>query len=242
MKSNTDTVTIEADEIMTLREIARYLKVSEKSVLRMAQAGSIPAGKVASQWRFRRSLIENWLAGKMENSPDGNLANVLRTKKSVLTPIPRLIGIERIVMGLEQAPKETILRRLAGPMAKQGLVANTEAFVAALLERENMVSTATGHGIALPHVHEPGRSGVKETCVVLGISQQGIDFDSLDGELTYLFFMICADSLPEHLRLMAKIVLMLRMPGLTDRLRTASDEHTAMKVLLAAHQEMSIRL
>ncbi len=49
-------------EIMTLREVAEYLKLSEKTVSRMAQEGRIPAQKLARQWRFQRNLVNSWLA------------------------------------------------------------------------------------------------------------------------------------------------------------------------------------
>jgi len=56
-------------EVMTLKEVAEYLQLAEKSVLRMAQAGKIPAAKIASQWRFLRALVNDWLASQMELAP-----------------------------------------------------------------------------------------------------------------------------------------------------------------------------
>ena len=53
-------------EVMTLEEVAEYLQVSQKSILRMAQSGKIPAAKVASQWRFMRSVVDDWLMAQME--------------------------------------------------------------------------------------------------------------------------------------------------------------------------------
>ena len=50
---------------MTLIEIARYLKVSEKTILRMIQNREIPAAKVSNQWRFQRAIIDNWLSERM---------------------------------------------------------------------------------------------------------------------------------------------------------------------------------
>ena len=51
-------------EIMTLREAAEYLRLSEKAVSRMAQEGRIPAQKLARQWRFQRSSIASWMADR----------------------------------------------------------------------------------------------------------------------------------------------------------------------------------
>jgi len=52
---------------MTLAEMAEYLKVSQKTIVRMVHAGKLPGAKVASQWRFVRAAIDDWLNTRMQN-------------------------------------------------------------------------------------------------------------------------------------------------------------------------------
>ncbi len=59
----------ENNEVITLAEVAEYLQLAERAVLRMARRGEIPAAKVASQWRFIRSLVREWLVGQMRPIP-----------------------------------------------------------------------------------------------------------------------------------------------------------------------------
>ena len=57
------------DPIMTLQEIAGYLKVSEKTILRMVQSGELPGVKISNQWRFVRGVIDEWLSRRMFSAP-----------------------------------------------------------------------------------------------------------------------------------------------------------------------------
>jgi excisionase family DNA binding protein len=64
-------------KIMTLAEMADYLKVAKRSLLRMAQRGDIPATKVASQWRFMRTVVDDWLITRMKALPDRELQTLI---------------------------------------------------------------------------------------------------------------------------------------------------------------------
>jgi excisionase family DNA binding protein len=73
------------NEIMTVSQVATYLHLAEKRVVRMAQWAEIPAAKVASQWRFMRSIVREWLAAQMRTLPVGRArlpwgASALRNK------------------------------------------------------------------------------------------------------------------------------------------------------------------
>lgn len=57
------------DEILTIREVAAYLKLTEKTAYRLAAEGDIPGFKVGGSWRFRRSEIEKWIDERSKNSP-----------------------------------------------------------------------------------------------------------------------------------------------------------------------------
>ena len=75
----------EEKKIMTLGEMADYLKVAKKTLLKMAQHGDIPATKVASQWRFMRSVVDDWLITRMKTLPDRELENLIDSEK---LPVP----------------------------------------------------------------------------------------------------------------------------------------------------------
>ena len=68
------------DEILTLTEIAGYLKVSEKTILRMVQSGQFPGVKVSNQWRFVRAIVDDWLSARMHSAPTTSLLEVVGTE------------------------------------------------------------------------------------------------------------------------------------------------------------------
>jgi PTS system nitrogen regulatory IIA component len=225
------------DDVMTLTEIARFLKVSEKTVLRMVQGGAMPGAKVSNQWRFLRTVVEDWLSAKMQIAPNEDLVNVVKTAKKVI-PITKLISADRVVVDLKPGSKREILSQLVQPLALAGILTDAKGHLDKLLEREEAISTAVASGIAFPHAREPENSGVKESCIVLGICREGTDFDSLDGKKTKIFVMICATSDVVHLRLMAKMSLMLRRRDVIKSLNSATSERDVVSLMIEADLEL----
>ena len=114
-----------------------------------------------------------------------------------------------IKIGIESADKEGILKELVDVLANVKDLGEKKAIVKALLERESLGSTGIGQGIAIPH----GKTDrVKELCAVLGVSRKGVNFDALDGEPVYIFFLLAApkDTAGPHLKALAQISRLLR--------------------------------
>ncbi len=228
------------EEMMTLSEIAKYLKISGKTVLRMVKRNELPGVKVSSQWRFQRTVIDNWLTAKVQSASSEDLVNVIRTKKPI-SPLPKLITQNHIVMDLKPGSKKDILAALVRPILDASVVSDPAGFLVSLLDRENMVSTALSEGVAIPHVRDQEASGVKKTCIVLGICKRGTDFDALDGKKTHLFFLVCAQTTASHLRLLAKISLVMRQPYIVERFCTCNTKKDVMNVLMDLHLDLSLR-
>jgi nitrogen PTS system EIIA component len=227
-------------EILTLSEIAYYLKVSEKTILRMVKRGELPGSKIASQWRFQRVAIEQWLTAKMDSAPADRLVDVIQTTSTII-PLAKLITPNRIIMDLEAGDRTFVLQQLIQPLADGNLLDNPDQFLRSLNEREEMGSTGIGYGVAIPHVREQENSGVRQTCVVMGICKEGVDFDALDGEPTYVFMLLCGNSVTIHLRLLAKTMLMLRTPGMLDSLRRCKDCEDVETLLRKSDFNLSIQ-
>ena len=205
--------------LMTLTEVATYLKVADKTVSRMLQRGEIPAVKVANQWRFSRARLDEWLMTGMRSAASDALTE-MRAESAVPRSLSRLIPDGCIVTGLTAEPKADLLARLTAPLVGAGLVTDGNEFVRQLLAREAILPTAVGDGIALPHARDPqapaGRYGL-----AIGTSQTGIDFDAPDGRPVYIFVVLCADSVPHHLAMMVQVALALREARVVRAVRDA---------------------
>jgi len=196
-------------EIMTLAETAEYLKLSEKTVLKMAGAGEIPCAKVANQWRFVKTVLEDWLISRMKVIPQNDMSRLIEAEYD-LVPINRLIDESLVLTDLKPAPKREILRLLVERARENGLIEDEENLLEKLIDRESLVSTAVGRGIALPHLRKPSSKYVHGPRIVVGMCREGLDFNSLDGGKTHLVFLILTDSETVHLRVMARITGILR--------------------------------
>jgi PTS system nitrogen regulatory IIA component len=130
-----------------------------------------------------------------------------------------------VIADMRATSKSDALEELAGVVAKRHPTIDRERLVDVLHEREELGSTAIGEGIAIPHGKMPGLSNV---VAVFGRSLKGVEFDSLDGGPTRLFFLLVApeDSAGAHLKALARISRLLKDRDFRTRLLEASSPDT----------------
>ena len=171
-----------ASEILTIEEVARYLRVSERTVYEWAQKGEIPAGKIGTVWRFKKDDIESWVDERLASSKTSVPTQHKIVTESFLSP-------DRVVL-LDYASKHDVLVMMSEVLAKAPQVKNSAELLDSILKREALMSTAVGRGIAIPHVR---LSSVTDLVMAVGISKRDIlDFDAIDGNPVRLVFMIAA--------------------------------------------------
>jgi PTS system nitrogen regulatory IIA component len=169
------------DDILTIEEVARYLRVSERTVYDWAQKGEIPSGKIGTVWRFKKSEIERWVNERLSSNRSASVFSVVQIQ-NILSP-------DRILF-LDYSKKRDALVALAENLAGAPQIKSRQELVAEILRREELMSTAIGRGIAIPHVR---LSSVTDLVVSVGVSQTDIiDFQSLDDVPVRLLFMIAA--------------------------------------------------
>ena len=131
---------------------------------------------------------------------------------------------------LKSQTKKEVLKELVQELALAHGIKDPLNILKALLEREDLGSTGIGQGIAIPHGKSNSVSGV---AAALGISKRGIDFDALDGEPVYIFFMLIApaNSNGIHLKILAKISRLLKDKFFRQALREAKTSQEALKLI-----------
>jgi nitrogen PTS system EIIA component len=169
------------DDILTIEEVARYLRVSERTVYDWAQKGEIPSGKIGTVWRFKKSEIERWVNERLSSNRPASVFSIVQIQ-NILSP-------DRILF-LNFSKKRDALVALAENLAGAPQIKSRQELVAEILRREELMSTAIGRGIAIPHVR---LSSVTDLVVSVGVSQSDIiDSQSLDDVPVRLLFMIAA--------------------------------------------------
>jgi len=112
---------------------------------------------------------------------------------------------------LTAADKPSVIRELTAALAASGAIAadDMDSIVKAILKREELGSTGIGRGVAVPHTKHPS---VDRLVGTVGVSSEGLDFSSLDGEKVQLFFLLISppDRPGDHLRALENISRQLR--------------------------------
>ncbi len=123
--------------------------------------------------------------------------------------ISNILVQEAVILDLESKDKDGALVEMANVLAATEPSLNAEKLVSVLRERESLQSTGMGEGVAIPH----GRiANLNQLLVAFARSRKGVDFDSIDGQPTHLFFVLVVpeSSGGQHLKALARISRFLR--------------------------------
>lgn len=211
------------DDILTIEEVAKYLRVSERTVYDWAQKGEIPAGKIGTVWRFKKTEIEKWVNDRLA---------VNKTPQSLQTvQIQNILSPDRIVF-LNHSTKRDALVALAGTLSTAPQIKNSQELETEILKREELMSTAIGRGIAIPHVR---LSSVTDLVMAVGICKSDIiDFQSIDDEPVRILFMIAAayNQHAYYLQTLSFISTKLKNKELREKLLEVTEPVEAYNLLL----------
>lgn len=214
------------DEILTIEEIARYLRVSERTIYDWAQRGEIPCGKIGTVWRFKRSEIEKWVNAKLSGTRKTENARGKMNAVHIILP-------ERIVF-TDSATKRDVMSILIDKLAEAPQVKDKNNLKEAMIKREGLMSTALGRKIAIPHVRI---DSVTDLVMALAISKKDIlDFDPLDGDPVRLVFMIAANSNQHayYLQVLSHLMFSLKNENIAEQLLDCKTADEAYAILRTA--------
>lgn len=211
------------EDILTIEEVAKYLRVSERTVYDWAQKGEIPAGKIGTVWRFKRSEIEKWVNERLSSNTKPEEPNTPVRVKNILSP-------DRIVF-INQSTKHDALVELATNLATAPQVKYEKELISEILKREELMSTAIGRGIAIPHVR---LSSVTDLVMSVGICKNDlIDFQTIDDNPVRLLIMIAAayNQHAYYLQTLSFFSAKLRTPGLKEAILASNDPMEVYELL-----------
>jgi PTS system nitrogen regulatory IIA component len=213
------------DDILTIEEVAKYLRVSERTVYDWAQKGEIPSGKIGTVWRFKKSEIEKWVNDRLSSSSKPVVPGDQIQIKNILSP-------DRIIF-LNHSTKHDALLELANNLSTAPQVKMSSELSVEILKREELMSTAIGRGIAIPHVR---LSSVTDLVISVGISKCDIiDFQPIDDVPVRLLFMIAAayNQHAYYLQTLSFFSSKLKNKELREALLNIEDPLEAYKLLIA---------
>ena len=144
-----------------------------------------------------------------------------------------LLTIQRIRIPLQSRSKDDLLRELVDLITRENRVDDPDDVLRAVREREAVLSTGIGNGVAIPH----GKSAaVPELRMAAGLTREPVDFDALDGQPVRLFFMLVGpeSAAGPHVKALSRISRLVRKDAVRERLTSARDAQDFYRALREA--------
>jgi PTS system nitrogen regulatory IIA component len=201
--------------MLTVREVAHILDVSERTVLRWIRTGDLPASRSRERYRVNPVDLLEWASARgVELSPEFGERWALRALPS-LSDALTAGGIHYNVPGHS---KDTVLRAVVRqlPLANEQ---EREFVLQGLLAREALGSTAVGDGVAIPHVRNPIILHIGQPAVALSFLEHAIDFGALDDKPVSVLFTLVSPTVRLHLHLLSRLGYVLHDAELRRLLR-----------------------
>jgi PTS system nitrogen regulatory IIA component len=186
---------------LTVKDLMELLNVDESKVIAMIDAKKIPVYRIDDEYRFNRTEIKEWL-----------LEHNLKVTKKVLdidvtktgVSLTALISRGGVFYNVEGSTTFEVIKNAAEYIPLPFEISR-DRVIYRLLEREEMVPTAIGKGIAIPHPREPIITDPAEQSVSICFLRSPIDFKALDREPVHTLFVILSADAPRHLEILSRI-------------------------------------
>ncbi|MCX5758011.1 MAG: PTS sugar transporter subunit IIA [Candidatus Hydrogenedentes bacterium] len=195
---------------LKIREVAKLLSVSDKTVYRWVKEGSLPAYRIHDQYRVDRTELLEWVtACKMPVSEEIFNESKDSEKRTSLAEAIEVGGCFYRVEGTDRA---SVLHSVVSTMRLPDGV-DKEFLYRVLLARENVCSTAIGGGVAIPHPRSPIVLHVTEPSISLCFLEQPVEFGAMDGQPVRVLFTLVTPTVHTHLQLLSRVGYALQDSG-----------------------------
>lgn len=207
---------------LKIKDIVDLFQVTEKTVYRWIKDKKIPCYRINHQYRFNRAEINEWILGNKIELSSTLFELSIAGRPTVFTDLLRRGGIYSDVPG--RTMKEVLHNAIA--LINTPPEISKEEIIAALLNREEMMSTAIGKGIAIPHPRNPMIANIEEARVAICFLREPVDFMALDAKPVHTLFVVLTSSPKRHLEVLSKISYLCRMESFVNLLerRAAAEE------------------
>jgi PTS system nitrogen regulatory IIA component len=216
---------------LTAKEAADYLKLAERTLVRLAHEGKIPGVKIGGQWRFRRALLDEYLDTLAAESVGSSGA---APNQVIDAPFDEIITVDQIIPDLTAKDRNDVIHSMVTHVTDLGLVQDQAWLEAALAARERLVPTAVPEGVAFLHARRRAADKFPKQFIAMARSTDGLVFGSPEMGKTHVFFLLALRNDALHLRWLSRLAWIVRNPGRMARLLEAESAAEIHATLLDA--------
>lgn len=226
-----------AEMNLSVKEAAKLLNVSEKTIYRWIKQEIVPAYRMHEQYRFNRAELLEWAtARRMGVAPEA-----FQEPETDAVPLPSLseaLEAGGIFYRLEGKSRDEVLAHSVEHLRLPDEV-DRPYLLQVLLARERLSSTGIGDGIAVPHPRNPVLLHVPRPTVTLGFLDNPVDFYALDGLPVRVLFTLITPTLRSHLHLLSKLGFVLKDSGFRRVLEGQGGREKIFRVLRRVEETLS---
>lgn len=217
---------------LSVKETAKILNVSEKTIYRWIKQQIVPAYRINEQYRFNRAELLDWATSRrIQISPD-----IFQEPEPSKSPLPSLVDALKaggIFYRVEGKDKASVLRSVVSLLNLPEEV-DREFLYQVLMARETLGSTGIGDGIAIPHVRNPVILHVSKPSITLCFLDHPIDFKAIDGQPVGILFTLISPTVRAHLHILSRLGFVLRNPAFKAALKRQALREDLMEALSCA--------
>ncbi len=216
---------------LKIKDIVGLLQVNEKTVYRWIKEKKIPCYRINHQYRFSRAEINEWiLSNKIELS--SSLINLGINNHSLLTLLER----GEVVPGIKGNNVREVLTSIVENVSMPSGLSKDDVLLA-LLTREELMPTAIGNGIAIPHPHNPIVTDPNKASVSICYSDEPVDFRALDGQPVHTLFILFTATPRMHLEVLSKISHLCQNEIFLEKLRCRAPKDDILEFVRSKESE-----
>ncbi|OQY20382.1 MAG: PTS fructose transporter subunit IIA [Desulfobacteraceae bacterium 4572_35.1] len=220
-----------------VKEAARLLSVSEKTVYRWIKQELLPTYKVQGSYRFNRAELLGWASSRKIGVVEERFEEV----DADTLPLPTVIeALEAggVIYRIEGGNRDEALAEVVEDLRLPDEV-ERDALTQMLIARENMSSTAIGDGIAIPHPRNAAMAHVQRPKVTICFLEHPLDFSALDGKRVNILFIVLAPSLRAQLHLLSLLGFLLRDSELLEVLKAQMGREALFAAVRSAEKRFN---
>ncbi len=215
--------------MIDVKEVAKLLSVSEKTVYRWISKKEIPVYKIGDTYRFNRVELMEWTTANKINVSH-KIFEENENSSNTVTKLSDSLELGGIYYHVNGNDKKSVLKSIVSLMNLPDDI-DREFLLEALIARENLGTTAIGNGIAIPHVRDNIIFHIEKPIISLCFLEKPIDFESLDNKPVDAIFTIISTSVRTHLSILSRLTYALNTPYIRDIIKSSSNRQEIINII-----------
>jgi len=235
-----------ANDWYSLDELSRQLGRDRREIEKLVNRGRIPGHRVAGEWRFHTIEITHWLETEIRHFSGEELEQVESSYApqqgtGAAITVRSLLKQELVEVPLEARTRRSVLETLIEVAGRSFEVFNPSAVLAAVLEREEVMSTGFENGVAIPHPRNPLPDALGDSLIAYGRTFSGIPFGAPHRQLSDIFFLVACRDPKTHLTVLARLGRLVQSDKFLDALRCCDDSAASYQLIAEADRLVDTR-